>query len=107
MIFGPYPATVISIHDGDTIKLDLDLGFGVHLRELSARFFGVNAPELSTQAGKDALAYLETLIKVGDPLQVTSHGWDKYGGRFDATLITAAGLDLAQAMLDSGHAVKM
>lgn len=107
MNFGPYPAIITSIHDGDTLTVDLDLGFGVHLRDLSARFFGINAPELRTQAGKEALVYLQTLVKVGDPLTVTSHGWDKYGGRFDATLVTAAGLDLSLAMLSSGHAVKM
>lgn len=107
MNFGPYPAVITAIHDGDTLTVDMDLGFGVHLRELSARFFGINAPELKTQAGKDALAFLQTLVKIGDPLMVTSHGWDKYGGRFDATLVTKDGLDLSQVMLTTGHAVKM
>lgn len=107
MIFGPYPAIVTDIHDGDTITVDLDLGFGIHAVEFHARFFGINAPELRTDAGKAALAFLETLIKIGDPLTVTSHGWDKYGGRFDATLVTADGTDLSKAMLDSGNAVVM
>ncbi len=25
--FGPYPARCVSLHDGDTVTLDIDLGF--------------------------------------------------------------------------------
>lgn len=113
--FGPYPARVVNVHDGDTMTLDIDLGFD-HLisgldwdghPRLSCRVFGINAPELSTDAGKAALSYALTLIKPGDRCQVTSHGWDKYGGRFDGTVTLADGRDFAQAMLDAGQAVPL
>ncbi len=115
MIFGPYRSRVVSIHDGDTITFDIDLGFGFQLNGLawdgtprwSCRVFGINAPELSTQAGKDALAYLQLILKPGDICQVVSHGWDKYGGRFDGTVTLPDGTDLAGRMLASGHAVVM
>lgn len=114
-VLGPYTARVVRIHDGDTVIFDLDLGFGVRLpgeswagkTELSCRVFGINAPELSTQAGKDALAYIQTILKPGDICKVMSHSWDKYGGRFDGTVILPDGTDLAQQMLASGHAVVM
>jgi len=104
--FGPYPATVVSIHDGDTITLAIDLGFDITATE-RCRVFGINAPELSTQAGKDAVAYARTVIKFADRCTVISHGWDKYGGRFDGTITFPDGRDFAQLMLDSGHAIPM
>lgn len=112
--FGPYPARVIRVHDGDTVVLDIDLGFdhlisGVDLdgkTRLSCRVFGINAPELSTMAGQNAKAYAETLLPVGARCEVTSHGWDKYGGRFDATIKLLPGeADFATLMIEAGHAV--
>jgi endonuclease YncB( thermonuclease family) len=121
-VFGPYPARVIDVHDGDTVTFDLDLGFGIRLpgqswsgkTMLACRVYGINAPELNTAAGKDALAYARTLLAPGDMCLVASHGWDKYGGRYDGTItlpreVTAGdytGTDFASLMLASGHAVR-
>lgn len=104
--YGPYPATVVSIHDGDTCTLAIDLGFDVAYTS-NCRTYGINAPELRTDAGKAALAFALTLIKPGDKVTVLSHGWDKYGGRFDGTLTLTDGRDYAKAMLDAGQAVVM
>jgi len=125
-VFGPYSATVVGIHDGDTISVDIvlapvgrlhavadrDLGFLVHrthqgivLERQSVRLFGCNAPELATPAGKVALAFIESLVKVGDQVKLLSHGWDKYGGRIDGAVTLADGRDLSKAMIDGGHAV--
>jgi endonuclease YncB( thermonuclease family) len=111
--FGPYRARCDLIHDGDTIYFSIDLGFD-HLiashdwdgrPRLACRVFGINAPELSTDAGKAALAYAQSILKVGDICYVTSHGWDKYGGRFDGDVILPDGTDFATQMLASGNAV--
>lgn len=111
--FGPYPGRVVEVHDGDTVLVDLDLGFG-HLLQardwdrkpwLSCRAFGINAPELSTDAGKAARDFARTLLPVGTRVHVTSHGWDKYGGRFDGEIMLPDGRDFATEMLDAGHAV--
>lgn len=106
MTYGPFKATVTEHHDGDTFHLDIDLGFGLHAREFRCRVFGINAPELKTRAGVKAADYLQTIMPLGSEVQVVSHHWDKYGGRFDGT-VTYNGLDIATAMLDSGHAVRM
>ena len=106
--FGPYPATVLSWHDGDTCHLDIDLGFAVHLiSQPSCRIFGINAPELSTDAGKASLAYVTALCPPGTKVMVTSHGWDKYGGRFDGSIVLPSGSDLASVMLAAGQAVPL
>lgn len=114
-IFGPYPARVVKVSDGDTVCLDIDLGFD-HLisafdwegkTRLSCRIFGINAPELSTDAGKVAKAFAINLLPIGSICNVSSHGWDKYGGRFDGSITLSDGRDFAQLMLESGNAVPM
>lgn len=125
MIFGPYKAVVVDEHDGDTIfvdvllrkqrvakGVDVDLGFNVHIRpggvwlvRQAVRTLGDNAPELATAAGKAALAYLQTLLKIGDPVTLLSHGWDKYGGRIDGQVTLADGRDLVTTMIAAGQAV--
>lgn len=124
--FGPYKATVANLHDGDTIDVsivlvasrahrhlaDRDLGFNVHevsgkgimLERQSVRLLGCNAPELSTDAGEAALAFLQTVLHVGDEVTVTSVNWDKYGGRVDGQVTLPDGRDLAQVMVAAGHA---
>jgi endonuclease YncB( thermonuclease family) len=101
--FGPYPATVVSVHDGDTCVLSIELGFDISFRG-ACRCYGINAPELSTPEGKAALAYALTLIKPGDSVTVVSHGYDKFGGRFDGAITLADGRDFGVAMVTSGNA---
>ncbi len=52
-----YSATLLAIHDGDTMHFDVDLGFSIHSIH-PLRLYGVNAPELSTPAGKLSLAWV-------------------------------------------------
>ena len=41
-----YRAKTRSVYDADTIRVDIDLGFGVWLHNQSVRLFGINAPEV-------------------------------------------------------------
>lgn len=41
-----YKAHVVSVYDGDTITVDLDLGFDMVLKSQKIRLYGINAPEL-------------------------------------------------------------
>lgn len=111
-----YDAVVTKIHDGDTVTLDVDLGFNVWHRGMNIRFYGIQAPELSTDKGKAALAYLRTFVKEGDRavLESVKDKEDKYGGRWLGTIwIWVAKpnsndvvlISLNKTMLDSGHAV--
>ena len=56
-----YQAKLIEVIDGDTVDLLIDLGFGVHVQE-RCRLYGIDAPEMPTDTGKAAKAYLESLI---------------------------------------------
>jgi len=51
-----YNAKVIRIVDGDSIRMDVDLGFGCHLlgsdgRGVDIRLFGIDCPEIRTRDG--------------------------------------------------------
>lgn len=56
--------TDISIYDGDTITVTLDLGFNIKKRE-KIRFYGINAPELKGIERADGLiskTFLKSLV---------------------------------------------
>lgn len=72
------PATVIRIVDGDTVKLDLDLGWRIHLTA-NARLLDHSAPEMDTDAGRTARDALAAIVPAGTACTFTSHGLDKYG----------------------------
>ena len=43
-----YNATVVNVVDGDTIVIDIDLGFDVKLTNQKVRLLGVDTPESRT-----------------------------------------------------------
>jgi micrococcal nuclease len=55
-----YKAKIISVYDGDTVRADIDLGFGIENRGLngkgqSLRLYGINAPEMRGEQKKDGV----------------------------------------------------
>ena len=62
-----YPvARVVTVHDGDTIRLDVDLGFSVH-SYVWVRLRGVRAPELGEASGPQAKQDLEAWLATDAP----------------------------------------
>lgn len=99
------PATVVEITDGDTITLDLDLGWRVTMRA-RCRIAHINCPEARTAPGKRARDFVCTLLAPGDDVEFTSHSLDKYG-RPLGTLIFGGIVprDLGVELLNAGHAI--
>lgn len=50
-----YKAIVTKIYDGDTITVDIDLGFGVWLKKQSIRLSGIDTPEIRGGEREDGL----------------------------------------------------
>lgn len=50
-----YRAIVIDVYDGDTITLDIDLGFGVWIKGQKIRLYGIDAPELRLEEREEGL----------------------------------------------------
>lgn len=99
-----YSAIVTKEHDGDTIKVDVDLGFGVWWKDVDLRLMGLNAPELDTVAGKIAQTALATHLPLGTSVVIRTEKdkQEKYG-RYLATIIVGD-LNINQWLLDNGYA---
>lgn len=99
--------TVTHVIDGDTVSLQLDLGWKVALADEPVRIAGINAPELRSAAGPAARDFLAELLPLGARVRVVSKRWggerEKYG-RALAAIEGPAG-DVAAAMIAAGHAV--
>ena len=44
-----YRATVLKVIDGDTVDVDIDLGFGIVLKDERVRIMGIDTPESRTR----------------------------------------------------------
>jgi endonuclease YncB( thermonuclease family) len=101
-----YFATVREVHDGDTVKVDLDQGLDYWRHNVLMRLYGCNARELSQPGGKEARTNLAALLPVGAKVVVRSHkvgkdlDEDKYGGRYDATITLPDGRDLVSVLVE-------
>lgn len=104
MAFAPYAyeAVVSRVVDGDTFILNVDLGFGIWLREQSFRLAGCNAREMDEEGGAETQAYLGLLLRPGTRIVLRSIKVDKWGGRYDA-LIELPGIgDLTEYLILKG-----
>ncbi|MBM4165500.1 MAG: thermonuclease family protein [Ignavibacteria bacterium] len=60
-----YKANVVSVYDGDTITVDIDVGFNTTLRKEKIRLHRINAPEIRGRSRKKSIAsrdYLRSLL---------------------------------------------
>ncbi len=73
-----YKAYLERVVDGDTIHVNLDLGFEIFHREI-IRLRGIDAPEMSTEAGKKSSRVLKEILKKIPFLIVKTTGKDIYG----------------------------
>tara|TARA_R110002020_G_scaffold21810_1_gene73932 strand:- start:125 stop:505 length:381 start_codon:yes stop_codon:yes gene_type:complete len=71
-----YMAKLIKVVDGDTIDCDIDLGFGVWMKNQRVRLYGINAPETRTKdlVEKEAgeRAKLRLIAMMSDKFLLTS-----------------------------------
>ena len=90
-----YRAELVRVVDGDTVDLIIDLGFDTFRRE-RFRLYGIDAPEMRTEAGKAARAWLWDALQPLEAIYVqtlqlaTKAKRDKYG-RFLAVLYSDLG----------------
>jgi micrococcal nuclease len=74
-----YDIKVVKIIDGDTVDVDIDLGFGVTLRDERVRIMGIDTPESRTRDkvedlfGEAAKARLKELLEDGGKLITTEN----------------------------------
>jgi micrococcal nuclease len=102
-----YRAIVRDVHDGDTITVDVDLGWNVWRHHEPLRLAGIDAPELNTDAGKAARVYLAGLLPLGAEVVIrTERDKDDKFGRMLASIFPVGGPTYAinEALIRGGHA---
>jgi len=103
-----YRAFVRSIYDADTIRFDIDLGFGTRLVNQSVRLFGIDAWEIrgpERPLGIRARDATSSLMTKGDGVMLHTYK-DKKGkyGRWLADVYLDDGTHLNDWLVSEGHA---
>ncbi len=116
-----YKCKVVKVVDGDTVDVDIDLGFGVWMRDERVRVMGIDTPESRTRDlvekkfGLAAKERLKGLLGKTSVLrtQVSKSGEDmkgKFGrilGDFDVyDAKTDSWRPATKVMIEEGHAVE-
>ena len=70
-----YRAKILSVYDGDTVRADLDLGFGVELKNQKLRLRGIDTPELTGSSRAEGIRARDALRAMIDKevVTVTTH----------------------------------
>jgi len=98
-----YQATIVRVIDGDTLQLDVDLGFTVRAR-VTFRLADIDAPEQRTPAGPPALSWLASALPVGACVIAQCTKQDRYGRWLARIFVPGCDLSINQLMMTAGHA---
>ena len=110
-----YDVTVVKVVDGDTVDVDIDLGFGICLKDERVRIMGIDTPESRTSDrveklfGLAAKERLYSLLEKDAKLITTEDksGEDMKGkfGRILGDFRAADGRLVTEIMSEEGHCV--
>jgi len=106
-----YRCEVVKIIDGDTVDVDIDLGFGVWLKKERIRMFGIDTPESRTrdlEEKKYGLAAKEFLTKWLSAGNITLKTQKDAEGKFGRILgeLWYGDVNINQKMIEEHHAVE-
>lgn len=100
-----YKATITKVKDGDTLVLDIDVGFSIIYRNQVVRLARINTPETNTIEGmsvKDIVTKL--LLNKTVVIKTTKDKKDKYG-RYLAE-VYLDNLNINDYLLENNYATK-
>jgi micrococcal nuclease len=108
-----YRSSLVKIIDGDTIDVDLDLGFDVILKKQRIRLSGINTPESRTrdkeekEYGLAAKARLREMLEAADTITVKTAIDKKARGKYGRILGTvfADDVNVNVTLVDEGYAI--
>jgi len=104
-----YQATILRIIDGDTVDVDIDLGFDMWLRKQRIRLSGIDTPESRTtdkrekECGLLAKKFVADNLLLGFKYILKTKEKGKYG-RYLGTFMCPDG-DLCDLLIKNHHAV--
>ena len=111
-----YKCTVNKVIDGDTVDVDIDLGFGIVLTDELVRIMGIDTPESRTRNKIEKLFGLAAKRRLKELLskqcvlktEINKDGEDmkgKFGRILGDFFIESEGKLLTEVMIEEGHAV--
>lgn len=106
-----YRATVLRIVDGDTVDVDIDLGFGIWLRNERVRIAGIDTPESRTKDQIEKIFGLAAKKRLGEILGETAVLRTQKPGKSDEKFGRILGdfvlgnTVASKIMIEEGHAV--
>lgn len=97
------------IYDADTVRLVVDLGFGMAAELGPCRLYGIDAPEMRGPDRLDGIVardWLREMLKAEDEFTILTYKDDKGKyGRYLCTIILDDGTNVNEALVEDGHAV--
>lgn len=106
-----YKCKLVKVVDGDTVDVDIDLGFGVWLQNQRIRMYGIDAPESRTSDKVEkvyGMAAKDFVIKWTNAgnlvLKTFKDGKGKYGRILGELWYNDVNIN--QRMIEEHHAVK-
>ena len=114
-----YNVKILKVIDGDTVDVDIDLGFGVWLHKERVRMVGIDTPESRTRDleekkfGLLSKEYVKNYLQVGNKAKMVCKSYDAKG-KFGRILGDFAVYDLSsdserhltEMMIADGYGVK-
>ena len=103
---------MIRVVDGDTVDIDIDLGFGVWMRKQRIRMYGIDTPESRTSdkvEKKYGLAAKDFLVKWTNAGELTLRTFKDDRGKFGrilGELWWGGKQNINQLLVDNHHAVR-
>ena len=121
-----YKCKILRVVDGDTVDIDIDLGFGIWVHKERVRMMGIDTPESRTkdltekQFGLASKARLKELLPIGSiqilKTEIDKSGEDKKGkfGRILGDFLIDRNVSgsyeqnvrVTSIMIEEGHGVK-
>ena len=115
-----YKVSVTRVVDGDTVDVDIDLGFGMTYKKQRVRMLGIDTPESRTrdlvekQFGKASKKHLKKLLEMSERISLISHDKGKFGrilgelyGHYnEGHPVYGESFNINQQMIDDHHAVE-
>jgi|TARA_R100000995_G_scaffold18433_1_gene7516 micrococcal nuclease len=106
-----YRVTIVKVIDGDTVDVDIDLGFSVVLKKQRVRLYEIDTPESRTRDlvekkfGLLSKSYLLNKLDNADTITLVSHDKGKFGRILGELFIDDDSKSVNMQMVDDHHAV--
>lgn len=106
-----YKAVVVSVYDGDTVTVDIDLGFRIWMRDQKVRLFGVNTPEIRGADRPRGLMVRDLVREWIEGQEVIIHSIEDRAGKYGRPLVVICPEGWTQSvnaqLIREGHGVVM